>query len=222
MSLRFIYEDGQGHAVDEHGFEPMDLVVDEDSNHVMHPVLDETNNVDVELYQRWIKGYYEDPESIFEEKRKRKSQGDVVFLEMSIMIFLLRYIDENPSAVLTEVVECTAPTCVKKHQRKDSAKSVFHINLKRGMAWSKKGTPAIVTVPTMKANTTSILSAISVTGLINATLDEMDKYPEMNGNYLVMDSAPIHNSADIGKYTQSRGYQYVYLPPYSPELNPIE
>lgn len=132
--------------------------------------------------------------------------------------------------------------------------SAFHINLKRGMAWSKKGTPAIVTVPTTKANATSILGA---TGLINvslrvpkrikkrklgretdgysigtvtghylsflkATLDEMDTYPEMKGHYLVIDNAPIHSSIDIGKYVNSREYRCVYLPPYSPELNPIE
>ena len=107
------------------------------------------------------------------------------------------------------------------------------------MAWSKKGSPAIVPIPTTKANATSILGAISATGLINvslrvpkrikkrklgretggystgtvtghylnfvkATLDEMDKYPEMKRHYLVMDNAPIHSSTDIGKYIHSR------------------
>lgn len=48
--------------------------------------------------------------------------------------------------------------------------SAFHINLKRGMAWSKKGTSVVVTVPTTKANATSILGAISATGLINVSL----------------------------------------------------
>lgn len=145
MSMQFLYEDGQGHVVDEHGVEPMDLVVDEElfaieiissrtqflmnkpperySNPVMHPVSDDRNNdVDMELFnkrrytvysddektrffhlffskclsasaaarqlgihiraaQRWVKRYYEDPESIFE---KRKSQVDVVFLGRSI------------------------------------------------------------------------------------------------------------------------------------------
>ena len=57
---------------------------------------------------------------------------------------------------------------------------------------------------------------------VKATLDEMGKYPEMKGHCLVTDNAPIHNSADIGKYINSRGYIFVYLPPYSPELNPIE
>ncbi|KAI8880094.1 hypothetical protein K501DRAFT_287060 [Backusella circina FSU 941] len=30
MSMPFLYEDGQGHVVDEHGVEPMDLVVGEE------------------------------------------------------------------------------------------------------------------------------------------------------------------------------------------------
>lgn len=50
----------------------------------------------------------------------------------------------------------------------------------------------------------------------------MDMYPETKGHYLVMVNVPIHSSVDIGKNIHSRGYRYVYLPPYSPELNPIE
>ncbi|KAG1392301.1 hypothetical protein G6F58_012540 [Rhizopus delemar] len=45
--------------------------------------------------------------------------------------------------------------------------SAFDINMKRSRAWSKKGTPAIVTRPTTRANTTSILGAISAAGLIS-------------------------------------------------------
>ncbi|CEG75865.1 hypothetical protein RMATCC62417_10841 [Rhizopus microsporus] len=44
--------------------------------------------------------------------------------------------------------------------------SAFDINMKRSRAWSSKGTRAIVTRPTTKANTTSILGAISASGLI--------------------------------------------------------
>ncbi|CEG80910.1 hypothetical protein RMATCC62417_15173 [Rhizopus microsporus] len=39
--------------------------------------------------------------------------------------------------------------------------SAFDINMKRSRAWSKKGTRAIVTRPTTRANTTSILGTIS-------------------------------------------------------------
>jgi hypothetical protein len=57
---------------------------------------------------------------------------------------------------------------------------------------------------------------------ISKTLDEMDKFPEMKGFYIVMDNAPIHTSQDITTMIEARGYKAIYLPPYSPELNPIE
>ncbi|CEI90724.1 hypothetical protein RMCBS344292_05039 [Rhizopus microsporus] len=44
--------------------------------------------------------------------------------------------------------------------------SAFDINMKRSRAWSRKGTRAIATRPTTRANTTSILGAISAAGLI--------------------------------------------------------
>ncbi|KAG1054450.1 hypothetical protein G6F43_003544 [Rhizopus delemar] len=46
----------------------------------------------------------------------------------------------------------------------------FHINLKRSMTWSRKGTPAVVTVPKTRAITTTILGAISAEGLIKCSL----------------------------------------------------
>ncbi|CEI93947.1 hypothetical protein RMCBS344292_08171 [Rhizopus microsporus] len=263
--------------------------------------------IHIRAAQRWVKHYYEDSESIF---KKKKKSGCKHILGEEHKQFLLNYIDENPSAVVSEVIESLIQNFIdlkvsrstvynfmttecnfsikqaqfqpvernseeKIQQRYDWVQnwqqtdldfttncvfldeSAFHINLKRGMAWSKKGTPALVTVPTTKANATSILGAISATGLINvslrvpkritkrklgretdgysigtvtghclsflkATLDEMDKYLEMKGHYLVMDNVPIHSSTDIGKSIHSREYRCVYLPPYSPELNPIE
>ncbi|KAG1415261.1 hypothetical protein G6F58_006563 [Rhizopus delemar] len=57
---------------------------------------------------------------------------------------------------------------------------------------------------------------------IASTIDILDKYEEFKGSYLVMDNVPIHKNVDIRNYIESRGYFCVYLPPYSPELNPIE
>jgi hypothetical protein len=54
------------------------------------------------------------------------------------------------------------------------------------------------------------------------TLDVMDKHELFKGYYLVMDNTPIHKHTDIKSYIESRGYGCVYLPLYSPELNPIE
>lgn len=57
---------------------------------------------------------------------------------------------------------------------------------------------------------------------ISDTLDIMDEHPEMKGYHIVMDNAPIHIPTAIDPIILGRGYIPVYLPPYSPELNPIE
>lgn len=44
----------------------------------------------------------------------------------------------------------------------------------------------------------------------------------MRGHYLIMDNALIHTSKLIREVIEDRGYNCIYLPPYSPELNPIE
>lgn len=57
---------------------------------------------------------------------------------------------------------------------------------------------------------------------ISDTLDIMDEFPNMKGSHIVMDNAPIHPRDVIDPLITQRGYIPVYLPPYSPELNPIE
>lgn len=57
---------------------------------------------------------------------------------------------------------------------------------------------------------------------LKAIMDHMDQYPHMKGHYLVMDNAPIYTSEDIVNYVESCGCRCAYLPPYSPDLNPIE
>ena len=44
----------------------------------------------------------------------------------------------------------------------------------------------------------------------------------LDGRYLVMDNAPIYKSDEVQKLVSSRGYKCMYLPTYSPFLNPIE
>ncbi|CEG71152.1 hypothetical protein RMATCC62417_06935 [Rhizopus microsporus] len=57
---------------------------------------------------------------------------------------------------------------------------------------------------------------------VAATLDVLDRHEQFKGHYIVMDNTPIHTHLDIQKYIEQRGYGCIYLPPYSPELNPIE
>lgn len=144
--------------------------------------------------------------------------------------------------------------------------SGFDINMKPSTARSARGTPAIVTTPSAKAASHTILGAICVLGVVNIeirvpltpkrikvagarkrkataatsksqggtnaghytnfikkTMDEMDKYPQFKGFYMVMDNSPIHGkNGELTQLIEHRGYKCVYLPPYSPELNPIE
>jgi len=42
------------------------------------------------------------------------------------------------------------------------------------------------------------------------------------GDVVVMDNLPAHKSVAIRKAIESAGAELRYLPPYSPDLNPIE
>jgi hypothetical protein len=53
--------------------------------------------------------------------------------------------------------------------------SAFDINMRRFRAWSEKGTRAIVTWPTTRADTMSILGAISAAGLITVGVKNQDQ-----------------------------------------------
>lgn len=57
---------------------------------------------------------------------------------------------------------------------------------------------------------------------LSRTMDIMDEFKQLNGQYLVMDDVPINTKQEIQNYIKSRGYSCVFLPPHSPELNPIE
>ncbi|KAL1936709.1 hypothetical protein VTP01DRAFT_843 [Rhizomucor pusillus] len=170
--------------------------------------------------QRWAKQYELVPDSIFV---KRKKNGRPRILGEEHKKVILEYVDENPSAVLEQLMErllqrfeglevskttvydfvrtqCNLSLKKARFQpvdRNSEAKvqerldwvrkwegtdmdfrsncvfldeSAFHINMKRSMAWSKKGSPAVVTVPKTRAQTTTNLGAISASGLVKCSL----------------------------------------------------
>ena len=52
---------------------------------------------------------------------------------------------------------------------------------------------------------------------------ETDLLPHLNGNpVLVMDNMKSHHAKVVKNLLDSSGVRYIYLPPYSPNLNPIE
>lgn len=85
----------------------------------------------------------------------------------------------------------------------------------------------------------SLLPALSVNGVIYARLvegsfttrrfrsfiegllDRMDQTMEL-GSYIIMDNARIHKDESIKDLIEGWGYNIMFLPPYSPDFNPIE
>lgn len=49
----------------------------------------------------------------------------------------------------------------------------------------------------------------------------MQPYPHTN-SVLVLDNARIHHDPELVKYIEAFGCKIEYLPPYSPDMNPIE
>ena len=50
-----------------------------------------------------------------------------------------------------------------------------------------------------------------------------DLLPHLNGNsVLIMDNMKSHHAKAVKNLPDSSGIRYTYLPPYSPDLNPIE
>lgn len=50
---------------------------------------------------------------------------------------------------------------------------------------------------------------------------EMNPYPGPR-SVLVLDSCHIHHVPGVAEMCEERGVKLIYLPPYSPDLNPIE
>jgi transposase len=81
--------------------------------------------------------------------------------------------------------------------------------------WRENDTTAMVVNGCVGTRTEHFLTYIS------NVMDVLDRN-NMKGHYLVMDNAPIHPPLKIRELIESRDYRCLYLPPYSPFLNPIE
>ncbi len=60
------------------------------------------------------------------------------------------------------------------------------------------------------------------TGLFNIWLKEVLTPQLTPGSVLILDNAGFHKSAESRKTVESAGCKLMFLPPYSPDLNPIE
>ena len=111
----------------------------------------------------------------------------------------------------------------------------FIVDMNRLYGWAPVGEQAIVSGMT-KGKRLSVIGAMSTTGprgmmSFEGTLntDVMLKYihtvmgPNLRkGDIVVMDGLSVHRSARVAEALQEYGASALILPPYSPELNPIE
>jgi len=108
--------------------------------------------------------------------------------------------------------------------------------LDREYGWSERGKPLMGTVSGHKFKRTGIVAAqmgksiiapLQYDGTMDSALFEVwfatRLLPSLPDNTLVvMDNASFHRKSKIFPLAEQAGVRLVFLPPYSPDLNPIE
>ena len=104
-------------------------------------------------------------------------------------------------------------------------------------AWSRRGRRAFCSVPRNRGANTTLLSSITVEGMgpslavecatdrevFEACYVEKMLAPSLGpGQVVVMDNLSAHKGERVRELVEERGAELLYLPPYSPDLNPIE
>jgi len=103
-------------------------------------------------------------------------------------------------------------------------------------AWSRRGERARCAVPRNRGKNTTLLASMSVEGIgpslaITGAVDaqmfeaylERVLLPELcPGRIVVMDNLSAHKTQKVRELIEGAGCELLYLPPYSPDLNPIE
>jgi transposase len=111
-----------------------------------------------------------------------------------------------------------------------------NISLAPVYAWSRRGERAFVSVPRNWGKNVTLLASMSLEGMGpslavegSTTTAVFEAYLERvlvpslrPGQVVVMDNLTAHKGSRVRKLIESRGCQLIYLPPYSPDFNPIE
>lgn len=108
--------------------------------------------------------------------------------------------------------------------------------MSRSHAWVRRGAEFVEPVPTNWGKNLTILGAIRLSGwvVLSTMFATVNKQrfvtwlrtkllPRLRaGDVLVMDNLAAHKGPRITAACHRRGIRLFYLPPYSPDLNPIE
>jgi transposase len=102
--------------------------------------------------------------------------------------------------------------------------------------WAPKGKRCRASIPHSHWNTTTFIGGLTRSGmcapmLLNGAMDgeaflswceEMLAPLLTPGDIVVMDNLPAHKVRGVREIIEAKGATLLYLPPYSPDLNPIE
>jgi transposase len=111
-----------------------------------------------------------------------------------------------------------------------------NISLAPAYAWSRRGERAIASVPRNWGKNVTLLASMSsegmgpclavegstTTAVFEAYLERVLVPSLRPGQVMVMDNLSAHKSSRIRELIESKGCELIYLPPYSPDFNPIE
>ena len=114
--------------------------------------------------------------------------------------------------------------------------SGLNLALTRRYARAPRGVRAVGAVPQNYGQRLTVLAALDCDGIRAALLvpgaTDRDVFlsflrhvlgPQLRpGTTVVMDNLAAHKNADVAEVLQRAGAQLCYLPPYSPDYNPIE
>jgi len=89
--------------------------------------------------------------------------------------------------------------------------------------WQAKGRTNVIGALIGKALLTVCLFKTNINADIFSAWVEQDLLPKLPENaVIVMDNAAFHKRQDMQNLIRNAGHTLLYLPPYSPDLNPIE
>lgn len=109
--------------------------------------------------------------------------------------------------------------------------------LRRGRGRSKRGQPAFVIGPLNRGRNLSVVTAIDKTGVLHhhrklGSIDKFEFVAFLDGlsakldtnkkNILLMDNLRAHHTEEVKRKLRELNVRAVFLPPYSPFLQPIE
>jgi transposase len=112
----------------------------------------------------------------------------------------------------------------------------FNHSMTRSHAWVKRGDEFVERLPMNWGKNLTAIGAIRLSGWIvqNTMFDSAnaDRFvgwlnkrllPKLRrGDVVIMDNAKPHHDARVRPSCEARGVRLIYLPPYSPDFNPIE